>query len=262
VVSRQPYPEFGRIQEVGNVAAANYRSLSAKLTRRLDAGLTLLAGYTLSKARDNGSGIRTLDGDTLFPQNSYCVSCEWGPSIFDNRHRFVSSVLYELPFGEGKPYLNHGIGNALLGGWQLSSIVTASSGFPRNVMTGRDQSNTGAGFDRPNATGADPNLPSGQRTTARWFNTDAFVLQPLGTFGDAGRNTVTGPGAFSWDFSTMRNFKLTGSKTLQFRFEAFNFPNWPIWNDPNTNLLSPNFGRISSTRKPMRELQFGLKFLF
>ena len=65
VVSRQPYPEFGRIQEVGNVAEANYRSLSAKLTRRLDAGLTLLAGYTLSKSRDNGSGIRTLDGDTL-----------------------------------------------------------------------------------------------------------------------------------------------------------------------------------------------------
>ncbi|PYR59400.1 MAG: hypothetical protein DMF91_14940 [Acidobacteria bacterium] len=262
VVSRQPYPEFGRIQEVGNVAEANYRSLSAKLTRRLDAGLTLLAGYTLSKSRDNGSGIRTLDGDTLFPQNSYCVSCEWGPSIFDNRHRFVSSVLYELPFGQGKPYLNHGIGNALLGGWQLSSIVTASSGFPRNVMTGRDQSNTGAGFDRPNATGAPTSLPRDQRTTARWFNTDAFVLEPLGTFGDAGRNTVTGPGAFSWDFSTMRNFRLTGSKTLQFRFEAFNFPNWPIWNDPNTTLLSPNFGRISSTRKPMRELQFGLKLVF
>ena len=262
VVSRQPYPEFGRIQEVGNVADANYRSLTAKLTRRLDAGLTLLAGYTLSKARDNGSGIRTLDGDTLFPQNSYCLSCEWGPSIFDNRHRFVSSVLYELPFGQGKPYLNHGIGNAVLGGWQLSSIITASSGFPRTVFTGRDQANTGAGFDRPNATGAPTSLPRAERTTNRWFNTGAFVLEALGTYGDAGRNTLTGPGLFSWDFSTMRNFRLPASKTLQFRFEVFNLPNWPIWNDPNTTLLSPNFGRISSTRKPMRELQFGLKFIF
>jgi hypothetical protein len=262
VVSRQPYPEFGRIQEIGNVAEANYRSLTAKLTRRLDAGLTLLAGYTLSKSRDNGSGIRTLDGDTLFPQNSYCLSCEWGLSIFDNRHRFVSSVLYELPFGQGQPYLNGGIGNAVLGGWQLSSILTISSGFPRTVYTGRDQSNTGAGFDRPNVTGAPVDVPRGQRTTQRWFNTDAFVLQPFGTHGNAGRNIVTGPGMFSWDFSTMRNFRLTGSKTLQFRFEAFNFPNHPIFADPDTTLLSPRFGTINATRRPMRELQFGLKFIF
>jgi hypothetical protein len=263
VVSRQPYSEFGRIQEIGNVADAEYNSLAMKLTRRLNAGLTLLAGYTLSKATDNGSGIRTLDGDTLFPQNSYCFSCERGPSVFDVRHRFVSSVLYELPFGADKPYLNHGVGNAVLGGWQLSSIVTISSGFPRTVFTGRDQANTGAGADRPDATGAPIDLPSGERTPQHWFNnTTAFTLEQFGTFGNAGRNTVRGPGIFSWDFSVLRNFRMPKGTGLQFRVEAFNLPNHPIWGDPDMTLLSPRFGQINSTRKPMRELQFGLKLIF
>src|SRR3989442_1167458 len=131
VQSRKPYPEFTKIQEIGNVAQARYNSLALKLTRRLNRGLSVLAGYTLSKSTDNGSGIRVLDGDTLFPQNSFCLDCEWGLSIFDVRHRFVSSILYELPFGEGKPYAKTGVGSAILGGWQISTIISKSSGFPR-----------------------------------------------------------------------------------------------------------------------------------
>jgi hypothetical protein len=233
-----------------------------KLTRRFNRGLSVLGGYTLSKSTDNGSGIRTLGGDTLFPQNSFCFGCEWGLSIFDVRHRFVSSVLYELPFGDSKPYLTSGIGNVLLGGWQVSAIVTASSGFPRTVFTGRDQSNTGAGFDRPNATGADPNLPGDQRTIQRWFNTDAFLVQPLGTYGNAGRNSIIGPGITNVDASVMRNFRIGRDKLLQFRAEAFNVLNQPIWGDPDATVTSLRFGQINTTRKPMRELQFGLKFVF
>ena len=105
VQSRKPYPEFTKVQEIGNVAEAKYNSLAVKLTRRLHDGLSVLGGYTLSKSTDNGSGIRTLNGDTLFPQDSFCLECEWALSIFDVRHRFVSSVLYELPFGDGKPFL-------------------------------------------------------------------------------------------------------------------------------------------------------------
>src|SRR5439155_18771796 len=129
IQSRKPYPEYTKIQEIGNVAHGHYNSLAVKLTRRLDKGLSVLGGYTLSKSMDNGSGIRTLAGDTLFPQNSFCLECEWGLSIFDVRHRFVASILYELPFGDGKPYLTSGLGSALLGGWQLSSIINKSSGF-------------------------------------------------------------------------------------------------------------------------------------
>ncbi len=254
------------------MASANYHSLETKLTRRFDAGLTFLAGYTWSKTIDTGSGIRTLDGDTLFPQNSYCLRCERSLSIFDTRHRFVSSVLYELPFGKGKRYLNQAVASAVLGGWELSSIVTISSGFPRTVSTGGalDRANIGRGADRPNTTGAPANLPRGQRNPQRWFNTDAFVLEPAGTFGNVGRNTVIGPGILAWDFATLKNFRFTESKELQFRFEAFNFPNHPIWGDPDacgcfnaqTGLPSLSFGTITSTRRPMRELQFGLKFIF
>ena len=160
VQSRKPYPEFTKLQEIGNVAEARYNSLAVKVTRRFQDGFSLLGGYTLSKSTDNGSGIRTLNGDTLFPQDSFCLECEWASSIFDVRHRFVSSVLYELPFGAGKPYLTDGFGGALLGGWQISAIISLSSGFPRNVTVGTDRSNTGGGQDRPNATGESVELPS------------------------------------------------------------------------------------------------------
>ena len=164
--SRKPYPEFTKVQEIGNVAEAKYNSLAVKLTRRLHDGLSVLGGYTLSKSTDNGSGIRTLNGDTLFPQDSFCLDCEWGLSVFDVRHRFVASILYELPFGDGKPFLESGVGAAILGGWQISTILTASSGFPRTAYVGTDRSNTGGGQDRPNVTGQDPILPSDQRSIA------------------------------------------------------------------------------------------------
>ena len=261
VQSRKPYPEYTKVQEIGNVAEARYDSLAIKLTRRLHEGLSVLAGYTLSKSTDNGSGIRTLDGDTLFPQNSFCLDCEWGLSVFDVRHRFVASVLYELPFGEGKPFATTGVPAALLGGWQLSTIISKSSGFPRTAYTGTDRSNTGGGQDRPNATGIDPILSSDQQSSARWFNTDAFVANTLGTFGNVGRNTFFGPGITNVDASIIRNFRTHG-KTVQFRLEAFNILNNPILNDPSTTLSSSTYGSITSTRKPMRELQLGVKFIF
>jgi hypothetical protein len=126
---------------------------------------------------------------------------------------------------------------------------------------GTDRSNTNGGQDRPNVTGQDPNLPGDQRTIQRWFNTSAYVTQPLGTFGNAGRNTVIGPGIFNVDASIIRNFRVSG-RTLQFRLETFNTLNNPIWNDPTTSMSSPNWGTITSTRKPMREVQLGLKFVF
>jgi hypothetical protein len=263
VQSRKPYPEFTKVQEVGNVAEAKYNSLAVKLTRRLHDGLSVLGGYTFSKSTDNGSGIRTLNGDTLFPQDSFCLDCEWGLSVFDVRHRFVASILYELPFGAGKPFLESGVGAAILGGWQVSTILNAASGFPRTAYVGTDRSNTGGGQDRPNVVpGQDPNLPADERTPAKWFNTGAFTLNSVGAWGNAGRNTFYGPGITNVDASIIRNFRLPRGKTLQFRLEAFNALNNPVWNDPNTTLTSPLYGSITTTRKPMRELQLGLKFVF
>jgi hypothetical protein len=211
----------------------------------------------------------------VHPQDSTCISCERGLSIFDARHRFVSSVLYEPPFGKGLRFLNHGVASAIAGGWELSSIVSFSSGFPEYISDGVDRSNTAVGNDRPNATGASTSLSN--PTTGEWFNIQTFALQPLGTFGNVGRDVVTGPGIASWDFSALRNFNFTERRYLQFRFEAFNAANHPNWGDPgvslNANQLTTAgvpipgtgaFGQVTSTRSgvDMRELQFSLKLIF
>jgi hypothetical protein len=262
VLQRAPYPEFGRIQEVDGSGKASYSGLGVRLQKNFSSGLTYLVGYTWSRSIDNASSIRSHNGDTLFPQNSYNIAAEKALSTFHTAHRFVTTALYELPFGKGKPYLDTGgIANVLLGGWQLGSIITIQTGSPVTITTGQDRAQTGGGFDRPNTTGEDAVLPKSERTTSRYFNTNAFVLQPLGTFGNVGRNTLIAPGILNWDFSTLKNFRIAEGHELQFRFEAFNFANHAQWNAPNTNRSSGDFGRINSTRT-MRELQFGLKYIF
>jgi hypothetical protein len=164
-----------------------------------------------------------------------------------------------------------------IGGWQLNSIFSVSSGFPVTISDGINQDNTTFGSnDRPNAVvGVNPN--AGPKTTEQWFNISGFQLQPFGTYGNVGRNTVIGPGFTAWDFSAFKNFAFTERRLLQFRFECFNCANHPAWADPNfaisSNQLNANgvpipgtgaFGTITSTRPgiDMRELQFALKLIF
>jgi hypothetical protein len=238
--------------------------------------MSMLVSYTYAKSIDETSGIRVNDGDTLFPQNSYCMRCERGLSSFDTRHRAVASVLYDLPVGKGRGLdIQNGFVNAVAGGWQLGSIFTISTGFPWTITSGRDQSNTGAGFDRPMYNlGVDPNLEN--RDPQRWWNPAAFTIQPFGTFGNVGRNTMITPSIFAWDFSTLKNFRMPYSEehTVQFRFEAFNLPNHPNWGNPDGNAgqivrdsagnitNAANFGRITGTRTNMRQLQIALKYIF
>jgi hypothetical protein len=264
VLSRAPYPEFGRIQVVDGSGKSSYNGVSVKLEKRFSSGLSFVSGYTWSKSIDNASAIRSHGGDTLFPQNSYDMAAERALSSFHTAHRMVNSVLYELPFGKGRPWLNGGgLVDLLLGGWELGTLLNVQTGFPLTVFSGRDQSNTGAGFDRPNTVaGQDAILPGGKRSAARWFNTAAFVLQPLGTFGNTGRNTIISPGIVQWDASVLKSFRFSEDKRLQFRFEAFNAANHPNLGNPDTSVTSANFGRITNTRFTMRELQFGLKLIF
>jgi hypothetical protein len=263
IPDRSPFPNFGRIQLVDNGGVGNYNSLGAKLTKRFSHGMTYLVSYTWAKSLDTATAIRNLGGDTLFPQNSYCRSCEYGRSSHDVRHRFVTSVLWDLPFGRGRRVgIDNAVLNAMFGGWQIGSIVTWQTGFPITVTDSQDRSNTGALFDRPNATGASPYLEGESRTTARWFNTAAFERAALGTHGNVGRNTLTGPSIFNWDFSTLKDFVITEDARLQFRFEAFNIPNHPNWGNPNTNIASNGFGQVTGTRGNMRNLQLGLKLIF
>jgi hypothetical protein len=278
VISRQPFPMYGSLQETFWIASSSYNSGSVKLTRRLSAGLTFTAGYTFAKSLDNGSGVRAESGTaTTQPQTGWCIACEYGLSDFDSRQRLVVSGLYTLPFGKGQRFLNRGAASVLLGGWQVNSVFSESSGFPLEMLDGINQSNTKFGSNnRPNAVaGINPN--DGPKTTQEWFNISGFQLQPFGTYGDVGRNTVVGPGVVAWDFSVFKNFAFSERRQVQFRFECFNCANHPVWGDPgyslSANQLDANgvpivgtgtFGTITSTRPgiDMRELQFALKLIF
>lgn len=99
-------------------------------------------------------------------------------------------------------------------------------------------------------------------TTNKWFNTGAFILQPIYQFGNAGRNTIPGPAGFMLDSNVQKNFRIREGHEVQFRWEAYNLLNHPVWGFPNANLSSPNFGRISSTAVAMRQMQFALKYAF
>ncbi|HYL39184.1 MAG TPA: carboxypeptidase-like regulatory domain-containing protein [Bryobacteraceae bacterium] len=274
ITAREPYPEFTASQTEEQIVNSNYQSLTVKVTRRLSNGLTFLAGYTFSKAIDDGSGIDPPGTESRQPQNGWCVQCERSLSTFDQRHRFVISTLYQLPFGSGRQFLNRGLVSKLAGGWELSSFITVSSGLPLMVVDGSNIANTALLLDRPNATGISPKLTN--PTTGEWFNANAFVVQPQGNFGNLGRNVpgMTGPGIFEWDGSLLKNFNFTEKKYLQFRFEVFNASNSPNLGDPGLALAANRtvngiaipgtgtFGQITSLRNPMREVQLSLKLVF
>jgi len=262
VAQRSPFPNFGIIQLVDNGGKGNYNSLGAKFTKRYSQGLTYLLSYTWSKSIDTSSSIRNQGNDTLFPMNSYCRQCERARSAHDVRQRFVTSVLYDLPVGKGRAAsVENPALNAIVGGWQVGSIITIQSGLPQNIGQGGDPSNTGHTFDRPNATGISP-LKGWNSTNAAYFNPAAFSRAADGFHGNLGRNALDAPGLLAWDFSMLKDFNFTEQYKLQFRFEAFNIMNHPVWSAPDSNIVSANFGLISGTRTNMRNLQFALKFIF
>ena len=276
--SRQDFPEFSVIQMTSGNSYSSYNSGAVKLTRRLSSGLSFLLSYTYSKSLDAGSGISPQNGANVVRQaaNGWCAVCEYGLSDFDTRHRFVGSILYELPAGRGKPFLNHGFASHILGGWQINSIISKSSGFPVMILDGVNQANTNVGQDRPDAVfGASSSVPD--PNTAQWFNIKSVKLQTFGTFGNLGRNTIISPGIFAWDFSTLKNFNFSERTYLQFRFECFNCANHPNFGDPGSSLAlnqkdangfaipgTGTFGVITNTRSgiDMRKLQFSLKLVF
>jgi hypothetical protein len=188
--------------------------------------------------------------------------CDRGLSAFDNRHRLVVSGLYDVPFGKGRKFaIGNRVLDAVAGGWQVGGITTWRSGFHINPSAGVNRANTNINTDRPDATGQ--KVAVDQPTTERWFNTAAFALQPIYQFGNAARNSVPGPAGFMLDSNVQKNFRLgKENHELQFRWEAYNLLNHPVWGFPISNLSSPSFGRISSTAVAMRQMQFALKYAF
>jgi hypothetical protein len=263
VQSRRPWPEFGAIQEVDGSVNSNYNSLYVSLRQRFAHGLTFMQAFTWSRSIDNGSAIRAHGGDVLLPQDNNNLRGDRGLSNFQVAQRSVTSILWALPFGKGRRWLNlGGVPNAFLGGWQAGSILTMQTGFPFSVTNNQDTANDGeAGYQRPNAL-MNPNLPVDQRTAAHWFNKAALALPTPYNFGNLGRNTLAGPGLLSWDFSMTKEFARKEGQYLEVRFEAFNFANHPNLSLPSSSFPSAALGTITGTATHMREIQFALKYVF
>ena len=276
--SRMPYPSFSNIGMVADGATGSYNALSLKVTRRFKQGISLVSSYTWAKSLDTTSGIRNQGYDSVYPQNSYCVSCERGRSAFDTHHRLVISALYDLPAGKDKLLkISNAVANAIVGGWQMGGVMTLQTGMPGYLTIGGvDNASTAeGGYDRPNATGVSPYLDN--PTPSRYWNLNAFVEAPPGQFGNAGRNAIVGPGIVNLDAEVHKQFHIphTERHMLQFRFEAFNVLNHPNWGMPNLNILAgsaqtgaastaahQSFGVVTSTSTSMRQVQLGMKYSF
>jgi hypothetical protein len=241
---------------------SNYNALVVRLERRFSRGLSFVGGYTFGKSIDTASGLN----GTNQPQDNYDLKAERGLSDFDLRQRFVFSSNWELPFGPGRAWLRDGTAARVFGHWDLSNILTLQSGQPLTAILATALSGTDSnGTDRPDLI-ANPNLPAGQRTPSRWFNTDAFVAPPifydsLGAYsilGNEGRNVITGPGLAAWDMSLERQAQLSERLGLVFRSDFFNLTNHPNFDRPGLIYGTSNFGNISSAENS-RQIQFSLR---
>ena len=263
----RPDPRFGDIIALQSSATSRYDALQIKAQQRMLGGLSLHAAYTLGKSTDDASDFFTSAGDPNFPQDSNNPGAERGRSNFDVRHRFSASFSYALPFGPGRRFASGGgWASRALADWTVAGIFTLQSGAPFTVaiLPEIDNSNTGRaalGFgsnDRPNLTG-DPGLSN--RSANAWFATDAFTFPAFGSFGDAGRNILDGPGFQNLNLAVLKRAAIGEGVDLQLRLEAFNLLNRVNLALPDAFLGSPTFGRILSAG-PARRLQLGVKLIY
>ena len=258
ISARRDIPELAGIRAIRFDGKSIYHAVTLKTVRRLRNNAAFDVAYTLSQSKDDASSPGATAFEANVPQNVRNIfPGENALSSFDHRHQFVGSAAYEFPFQRNAGGWREG----LLGHWRLNGIVTIQSGAPFTVNITDDQANIGAGpAQRPDMLRT-PNLPRGERTVDRWFDTDAFVLQAPFTFGSAPRNPVFAPGYANVDVSLAKNWLLADGGRLEFRWEIFNVLNRANFDLPNRFFGSPNFGRIFSALNA-REMQFGLRYSF
>jgi hypothetical protein len=256
---------------IGN-SNSSYHAAEVHLARAFGSGLGYNVSYTFSKTLDYVSSLHMagpspllITGETDIAQNPFDLQAEYGPSLFDARHRVVASAIYDLPLFRSVGGWKH----AALGSWQINSIVTISSGTPFTVYDSRNvslqaphPSISGTWGDRPNVV-SDPNL--GPHTPEQWVSRSAFqrldAVTQAGQFGDERRNSVRGPNYRNLDLSLIKSFHVSERWNGQFRAECFNATNRTNFGLPVNDLNSPSFGKILSAASP-RVLQFALKMMY
>ena len=259
---------------------STYNALQVDVRRRFSHGLTLRGSYTFSKALDDGDSLNqtTANNAPGLVSNPLNLAADKGLATFNVSNIGVVNLVYELPFGRGRQFGSgyEGWTGSLIGGWALSSIITAQSGFPITPQLSYNPSNSGdtrnpvRPFLNPDFTGK---VITGNPT--QYFNPAAFIAPPStsGFAGDLGRDTYIGPGLATWDFSVLKDTKLRERLSLQFRAELFNLLDRANFNTPNLITFTPptaknptgvsgTAGAITSTTTSSRQVQFGLKLLW
>jgi hypothetical protein len=252
----------------------SYNGLTVDLNRRFQHGLQLRGVYTFSKNLDEGTAWNSSVGANAPGFVMYPARPDWdyGRANTDIRHLAVINGTYELPFGQGKLWLNGGNPwqQKTLSGWTTSAIVTFQSGLPFTPQLGFNPSNNGDSRN-PVRPSINPNFNGKviEGRPSQYFNPNAFIVPVFGTYGNLGRNTLTGPGLSTLDLSLRKNTAISERLNLQFRSEFFNILNRTNFGIPNTVVYSsasstpsPTAGVITTTATTSRQIQFGLKLLF
>jgi len=258
----RPFPELNAFSTIRWDGWADFNGLTLRITRRFARGLSFDASYTRSKSIDDASDAGTTNAEYNLPQNPYAPQLEKALSSFDHRNRLVANAVYGLPWGKTSTGLQHW----MIANWRTSGILTVQDGAPFTVnlssAAGQDAAHiglvNGINLERPNLVG-NPNRGSG--TASEWFNTAAFALPAQDSFGNAGRNIVTGPGLADLDLSVQKEEPFHDRARIQFRFDVYNSFNHPNFNLPGRIFGAANFGVITSAGDA-REMQAAMKLIF
>ncbi len=264
----RPFPLWQTVAADGTaIGNSEYHALQAHFTKRYANGVSIIAGYTWSKLMsDVADGLwndSAHNGAGAY-RSWYCISCEHSPSSYDVPHRFTLSTVGELPFGKGKMFGSNWnpVVNAVLGGWQANGILTLASGQPLFFYTATNNSYTFGGGQHPDVVG-NPVLSSG-KSIYSWFNAAAFAQPANFTSGNLARSYtgVRQDWTRNLDLSLFKNFKFYERFNLEFRAEAFNLTNTPVFGAPGTTINGANFGVVTGQSNPPRNMQLALKLLF
>lgn len=251
------FGNLGQVVAQFNNGTSHYNSLQAQLNHRLSNNLTLTTSYTWARNIDDSDGYIGISAAS--PLYAFDTRLNKGNSMLDQRHVFITSALYNLPFGRGQMFGNHwGRGMELLaGGWQINAIVQAQTGTPLSITT---QDFSGNYSPRASAVGG---LSLPRSISGLWFNTSNIVATPLGSEGNIGRNSVYGPGTAQGDVSLFKTLHFTDRFATELRAESFNITNTPQFQNPVGNTSDGNFGRVTATRQySERQLQMAIRLLF
>jgi hypothetical protein len=257
---RQQYPNLPIAPYDRAIGRSTYHALQLTLERKTSHGLTYLLSYTWSKNIDLCSGEFE---QGCAPQNLYDLDAEKSVSSSDLPQMLSFSYVYNLPFGNARRWqTKNTLVDHIIGNWQLNGILSLDSGQAYYALAGSDIANVGSTGERVNLTGQPLNMSP--RTPDQWLNPNGFALPAAFTYGNEGRNILRTDWTRNLDFSLLREFPLPFSETtkLQFRVEAFNSLNAPVFGIPDSTLTDPTFGQVFSTLNTERQVQFALKLFF